>query len=201
MSESYANPAGAEPAPPPGSGFVHLHVHSEYSVLDGAVRIVPITGTLPGAWHERCRHHRSRVLSSAVEFYREAIKRGIKPIIGFEAYVAPDRFEKSMDWNHLTLLAENNTGYQNLVRICSKGFSRGFLLQAARGQAGVAGAFGGHHRSYRLPQRPPLQMLKAGDKEAAIAEVRDLQDIFGSDNVYIGIRTRASTSRRPSIRW
>ncbi len=191
MSESYANPVGAEPAPPPGSGFVHLHVHSEYSVLDGAVRIVPLL--------ERCRELGMSavaitdhgVLSAAVEFYREATKRGIKPIIGFEAYVAPDRFEKkSMDWNHLTLLAENNTGYQNLVRISSKGFLEGFyykprvdkqvLREHSEGIIALTGCLSG-----RLSK-----LLKSGDKEAAIAEVQDLQDIFGSENVYIEIQNQ-----------
>ncbi|MDO8736906.1 MAG: DNA polymerase III subunit alpha, partial [Thermoleophilia bacterium] len=127
--------------------------------------------------------------SCAVEFYKEATRRGIKPIIGFEAYVAPDRFEKkTMDWNHLTLLAENNTGYQNLVRICSKGFLEGFyykprvdkqvLREHSEGIIALTGCLSG-----RISK-----LLKAGDKEAAVAEVQDLQDIFGPDNVYIEIQ-------------
>ncbi|MHB8793604.1 MAG: DNA polymerase III subunit alpha [Thermoleophilia bacterium] len=189
MSESYATPVGEAPASPPASGFVHLHVHSEYSVLDGAVRIVPLL--------ERCQELGMTavaitdhgVLSSAVEFYKEATKRGIKPIIGFEAYVAPDRFEKkTMDWNHLTLLAENNTGYQNLVRICSKGFLEGFyykprvdkqvLRDHSEGIIALTGCLSGRMS----------KLLKAGDKDAAIAEVQDLQDIFGTDNVFIEIQ-------------
>lgn len=129
------------------------------------------------------------VLSSAVEFYKEATKRGIKPIIGFEAYVAPDRFEKkTMDWSHLTLLAENNTGYQNLVRICSKGFLEGFyykprvdkqvLREHSEGIIALTGCLSGRMS----------KLLKAGDKEAAVAEVQELQDIFGSENVFIEIQ-------------
>jgi len=189
LSESYAKPVGEDPASPPASGFVHLHVHSEYSVLDGAVRIVPLL--------ERCQELGMSavaitdhgVLSSAVEFYKEATARGIKPIIGFEAYVAPDRFEKkTMDWSHLTLLAENNTGYQNLVRICSTGFLDGFyykprvdkqvLRDHSEGIIALTGCLSGRMS----------KLLKAGDKDAAIAEVRVLQDIFGQDNVYIEIQ-------------
>ncbi|MHB9112680.1 MAG: DNA polymerase III subunit alpha [Thermoleophilia bacterium] len=189
MSESYAKPVGEASASPPASGFVHLHVHSEYSVLDGAVRIVPLL--------ERCQELGMNavaitdhgVLSSAVEFYKEATERGIKPIIGFEAYVAPDRFEKkTMDWSHLTLLAENNTGYQNLVRICSRGFLDGFyykprvdkqvLREHSEGIIALTGCLSGRMS----------KLLKAGEKEAAIAEVQELQDIFGEENVFIEIQ-------------
>ncbi len=192
MSESYANSVGASPASPPASGFVHLHVHSEYSVLDGAVRVVPLL--------ERCAElgmgavaiTDHGVLSSAVEFYREATARGIKPIIGFEAYVVEDRLDRNNTgegrWHHLTLLAADNTGYQNLVRISSRGFLEGYyykprvdmsvLRDNSEGIICLTGCLNG-----RLSH-----LLFTGDKEGAVAEVRKLQDIFGPDNVYIEIQ-------------
>ena len=191
MSESSANPVGETAAPPPPSGFVHLHVHSEYSVLDGAVRVVPLL--------ERCRELGMSavaitdhgVLSSAVEFCREATARGIKPIIGFEAYIVDDRNEKSSvreDRYHLTLLAENDTGYQNLVRISSRGFLEGYyykprvdlqvLREHSEGIIALTGCLNG-----RLSH-----LLFTGDREGALAEVRNLQEIFGPENVYIEIQ-------------
>jgi len=192
LSKTYAKPIGAATASPPALDFVHLHVHSEYSVLDGAVRVVPLL--------ERCQELGMKavaitdhgVLSSAIEFYREATKRDIKPIIGFEAYVVDDRNDKNSTgegrWHHLTLLAANNTGYQNLIRICSRGFLEGYyykprvdmkvLREHAEGIIALTGCLNG-----RLSH-----LLFTGDKEGAAAEVRNLQDIFGPDNVYIEIQ-------------
>jgi DNA polymerase-3 subunit alpha len=131
------------------------------------------------------------VLSGAIEFYREATKRGIKPIIGFEAYIVEDRLEKSKvreDRYHLTLLAENNTGYQNLVRMSSLGFIEGYyykpridmrvLKEHSEGIIALTGCLNG-----RLSH-----LLFTGDKEGAVAEVRNLQDIFGDNNVFIEIQ-------------
>ncbi|MBE0428871.1 MAG: DNA polymerase III subunit alpha [Thermoleophilia bacterium] len=192
MSESSANSAGGAPASPPPPGFVHLHVHSEYSVLDGAVRVVPLL--------ERCQELGMQavaitdhgVLSSAVEFYREAVKRGIKPIIGFEAYVVEDRSDKTHPgegrWHHLTLLASDNNGYQNLMRISSRGFLEGFyyrprvdmrvLRDHPEGIIALTGCLKG-----RVPY-----LLQGGDMNGALAEMRQLQDIFGDDNVYVEIQ-------------
>jgi len=132
------------------------------------------------------------VLSGAVEFYREATKRGIKPIIGFEAYVVDDlTVKKEMRWDHLTLLAENDIGYQNLVRISSRGFLEGFyykprvdkqvLRQHSEGIIALTGCLSG-----RL-----AKLLLSGDKQGAIAEVRDLQDIFGDGNVFVEIQNQS----------
>ena len=132
------------------------------------------------------------VLSGAIEFYREATKLGIKPIIGFEAYVVDDRHDKKSKgegrWHHLTLLAENNTGYQNLVRISSRGFLEGYyykprvdmqvLREHSEGIIVLTGCLNG-----RLSH-----LLYTGDKDGAVAEVRNLQDIFGPENVYIEIQ-------------
>lgn len=204
MSKSNANIIGASAAPPPPGDFVHLHVHSEYSVLDGAVRI---SSPEPKSKNEeplpsllgRCGELGMKavavtdhgVISGAIELYQEATKLGIKPIIGFEAYVVEDRTDKSKareDRYHLTLLAENNTGYQNLVKISSRGFLEGYyykpridmnvLREHSDGIIALTGCLNG-----RLSH-----LLFSGDKRGAVEEVRILQAIFGEDNVYIEIQ-------------
>ncbi|MHB1003036.1 MAG: DNA polymerase III subunit alpha [Thermoleophilia bacterium] len=130
MSKPDANPVGNGPATPPAEGFVHLHVHSEYSVLDGACKIRALLDRCQELGMEAVAITDHGVLSGAVEFYREAKARGIKPIIGFEAYLVEDRLARSgQDWNHLTLLAENNTGLMNLMKICSRGFLEGYYYK------------------------------------------------------------------------
>ena len=112
-------------APP----FVHLHVHSEYSILDGACRI-------PGLVEKAARLEMPAVsltdhgsLAGAVELYREAGKVGVKPIIGCEVYVADDRHAQTKGYAHLTLLAESNEGYANLIKLSSLGYLEGYYYK------------------------------------------------------------------------
>ncbi|MBR6230283.1 MAG: DNA polymerase III subunit alpha, partial [Eubacterium sp.] len=114
--------------------FVHLHVHTGYSLLDGACRV----GELVSRTRELGMHHLAITdhgnMFGVIHFYQECKKQGIHPIIGCEVYVAPkgySRFdkEKSDDqsrYNHLILLAENNTGYKNLMKLVTLGFTEGF---------------------------------------------------------------------------
>src|SRR5919197_6568676 len=102
--------------------FVHLHVHSEYSILDGACRI-------PGLAARAAEFEMPAVgltdhgsLAGAVELYREAGKQGVKPVIGCEVYVADDRRVQAKGYAHLTLLAESNEGYGNLIKLASLGY-------------------------------------------------------------------------------
>ena len=111
--------------------FVHLHVHTEYSLLDGAGR----TGDLL----DRCQELGMSslaitdhgVMYGVVDFYREAKRRGIHPIIGCEVYIAPRSMEDKdaradSDYAHLVLLAKNELGYENLIKLVSLGFIKGF---------------------------------------------------------------------------
>ena len=116
------------------SNFVHLHVHSEYSLLDGMSRIkeLPVRAKELGMDAIALTDH--GVMYGAVEFYKECKKNGIKPIIGCEVYVARrTRFDKeaSLDagYNHLILLAKNKTGYQNLIKLVSLSFTEGFYYK------------------------------------------------------------------------
>lgn len=111
--------------------FVHLHVHSEYSLLDGACRLPGLVARAAALGQTAVAVTDHGVMYGLVEFYKEAKKAGIKPILGCEAYVAArTRFDKvhgtDSEHAHLVLLCENETGYQNLVRMISSAFTEGF---------------------------------------------------------------------------
>ena len=109
--------------------FAHLHVHTEYSLLDGSNKIKEYVSRVKELGMNSAAITDHGVMFGVIDFYREAKAQGIKPILGCEVYVAPgSRFEKEAGgsgedrYYHLVLLAENNTGYQNLMKIVSKGF-------------------------------------------------------------------------------
>ena len=113
--------------------FVHLHLHSEYSLLDGACRISKIPARLKACGQRAAAITDHGNMYGAVAFYRACKAEGIKPIIGCEVYVAPaSRFEKANimnegAYNHLVLLCKNEIGYKNLIYLVSKGFTEGFF--------------------------------------------------------------------------
>ena len=114
--------------------FTHLHVHSEYSLLDGACRIGPMLDKIKSIGQNCCAVTDHGVMYGALDFYREAKDRGIKPIIGCEVYVAPgSRHSKvhSLDNKryHLILLCKNETGYKNLIKIVSESWVTGFYIK------------------------------------------------------------------------
>lgn len=110
--------------------FVHLHLHSEYSLLDGACRVADIPKLAKGEGHSAVAITDHGVMYGVVEFYRACVAEGIKPIIGCEVYVAPgSRFDKGPGTappSHLVLLCKNETGYKNLMRIVSLSWTEGF---------------------------------------------------------------------------
>ena len=111
--------------------FVHLHVHSQYSLLDGAGRIKDLVSSAAKLGMPAIALTDHGNMYGAVEFYKAAKACGIKPIIGCEVYVAPkNRFDKNVVDNeryyHLVLLAENQVGYRNLIALVSKAYTEGF---------------------------------------------------------------------------
>ncbi|MCZ6654894.1 MAG: PHP domain-containing protein, partial [Planctomycetota bacterium] len=113
--------------------FVHLHVHTHYSLLDGATRIKSVVERAKAEGMPAAAITDHGNLFGAVEFYTEAIRAGIKPIIGMEAYLAPrqraNREAKCVGGDHsyhLLLLAQNLTGYRNLLKLASIGYLEGF---------------------------------------------------------------------------
>ena len=115
--------------------FVHLHVHTEYSLLDGSNKIKEYVSRVKELGMNSAAITDHGVMYGAIDFYRAAEAAGIKPIIGCEVYVAPNsRFDKELTggedrYYHLVLLAENNVGYDNLIKIVSKGFTEGYYYK------------------------------------------------------------------------
>ncbi len=170
--------------------FTHLHLHTEYSLLDGANRIDPLSKRLKelGFTHAAITDH--GVMYGAIEFYQACQKAGVQPIIGCEVYICPNRFEKhgaAREYSHLVLLCENMTGYKNLMKMVSLGFTEGYyyrpridyplLRKHAEGLICLSGCLSGDLN----------KMLLQGRMQDAREYVYDMQSIFGKDRFYIEI--------------
>ncbi len=174
--------------------FVHLHLHSEYSLLDGACRLRDLPARVKECGHDAVALTDHGVLYGAIAFYEACRKAGIKPIIGCEVYVAPkSRFEKSgtqgqSAYHHLVLLCENLEGYRNLMTLCSLGFTEGFYgrprvdLELLRRYHGGLIAL-----SACLSGEIP-RLLLSGDYEGAERTAREMAAIFGPEHYYIELQ-------------
>ncbi len=174
------------------SSFVHLHLHSEYSLLDGACRISEIPERAAECGHTAVAITDHGAMYGAVEFYTACKAKNIKPIIGCEVYVAPSsRFGKTpadAKPYHLVLLCKNETGYKNLIYLVSKGFTEGFyskpridddlLASHAEGLVALSACLAG-----KIPRE-----LSAGDYTAAKNYALKLKSIFGKENFYIELQ-------------
>src|SRR5215475_9406084 len=109
--------------------FVHLHVHSEYSVLDGACRIPSLAARAAELEMPAVGLTDHGSLAGAVQLYKETRKHGVKPIIGCEVYVCDDASKQQKGYAHLTLLAESNEGYGNLIKLASAGYLQGYYYK------------------------------------------------------------------------
>ena len=166
--------------------FVHLHVHSEYSLLDGACRISRLPSVAKKLGQKALAITDHGVMYGVIDFYRACKKEGIKPIIGCEVYVAPrTRFDKTFEFDkeyyHMVLLCKNYKGYENLIKMVSKGFTEGFynkpridnslLEQYHEGLICLSGCLAG-----QIPQKL-LKNDYMGAKETALY----YKNIFGED--------------------
>lgn len=165
------------------SGFTHLHVHTEYSLLDGACRIKPLVARAKELGCDALAITDHGAMYGVVEFYKECKAQGIKPIIGCEVYVAPRSMtdkegRADKDYAHLILLVQNAQGYQNLIRLVSEGFTRGFyykpridydlLSRFSEGLICTSACIGGD-----IPQ-----LLLGGDWDGAEALAKRLSAMF-----------------------
>ena len=168
--------------------FVHLHVHSEYSILDGACRIPALAARAAELEMPAVTLTDHGSLAGAVELHREAKKQGIKPIVGCEVYVADDRTRQEKGYAHLTLLAESNEGYANLIKLSSLGYLEGYyykprvdwelLERHAHGLVASPGCLSGRVSKALEESRP----------HDAAADLDRLVQIFGSDSTYVEIQ-------------
>ncbi len=189
-----------------GDGFTHLHVHTEYSMLDGAARVEELVAAAAADGQPALGITDHGNMYGILDFYRACQHHGVKPVLGMEAYMAHDhRSERPprrgrMDdtggdteggkklYYHLTLLAETDRGYRNLIQLASLAFLEGYyykprldweLLERYHdGLIATTGCLGGH----------VLQSLVQGDEAGALQKAARLQDIFGRDNLFVELQ-------------
>ncbi len=174
--------------------FTHLHVHTEYSLLDGSNKIKEYVKRVKELGMDSAAITDHGVMYGVIDFYKEAKAAGIKPIIGCEVYVAPgsrfdrERGESEERYNHLVLLAENNTGYQNLMKIVSKGFVEGFYYKP-RVDMEVLREYheGIIALSACLAGRIPRLLVRGMYEEAKQAALEHLE-IFGEGNYFLELQ-------------
>src|SRR5215213_3059210 len=171
--------------------FAHLHVHSEYSVLDGACPIDALAERAAALGQPALGLTDHGVMNGAVEHYKACKKHGIKPILGLEAYFVDDRTSDAVKYerNHLTLLASNDAGFSNLVKLSSAGFLEGF----SRGKANVDMELLSAHSEGVIALTGCLQSrfcrrLVEDRPDDARAHVDDLVNAFGPDQVYFEVQ-------------
>lgn len=181
--------------------FVHLHVHTEYSLLDGACRIEELINTAKNLGQKAIAITDHGVMYGAVDFYDKAVSAGIKPIIGCEVYVAKgSRFNKERNaesgYSHLILLCRNETGYKNLIHLVSKGFTEGFytkpridkelLKNHSEGLIALSACLAGE---------VPSKLLR-GDYDGAKSAALEYLQIFGEDNYYLELQDHGYSEER-----
>src|SRR5215212_5583877 len=195
--------------------FVHLHVHSEYSLLDGAARIdAPSSDPAAPTIFSMARHHGMPAVAvtdhgsmfGALRFFEAGRAAGVKPIIGVEAYVAPgSRFDRTpgedeQKYHHLTLLAENETGYRNLLRLVTAAHLEGFyhrprmdkqlMAEHAEGVICLSGC---------LSSEVSVALLQGQDQKAREIAGR-YRDIFGPDRYFIELQDHGLADQRAILR-
>ena len=175
--------------------FVHLHVHTEYSLLDGACRIKELPGIVREMGQTACAITDHGVMYGVIDFYRACKAEGIKPIIGCEVYVTPrgrTRFDKVHEFDaesrHLVLLCKNEEGYRNLSYLVSMAFVEGFYIKPRidlellrehhEGLIALSACLAGE-----IPRR-----LRNGEYENAKACALEMADIFGEENFYLELQ-------------
>jgi DNA polymerase III subunit alpha len=173
---------------PLAADFVHLHVHSEYSILDGACRIPALAARAAELEMPAVGLTDHGSLAGAVQLYQHAAKQGVKPIIGCEVYVCDDASKQQKGYAHLTLLAESNEGYGNLIKLASAGYLQGYyykprvdwslLEQHSAGLIALSGCLSGR----------VSKALEESREADAAADLDRLVQVFGKDGTYVEIQ-------------
>ena len=172
----------------PEAPFVHLHVHSEYSILDGACRIPDLAKRAAELEMPAVSLTDHGSLAGAVDLYKAARNEGVKPVLGCEVYVTDDRHAQQKGQAHLTLLAETNEGYGNLIKLSSLGYLEGYyykprvdwelLERHGSGLIALSGCLSGR----------VCKALEENRGTDAEAELDRLEQVFGRDNVYVELQ-------------
>ena len=182
--------------------FTHLHVHTEYSLLDGSNKIKEYVARVKELGMDSAAITDHGVMYGVIDFYRAAKAAGINPVLGCEVYVAPNsRFDREIGkdedrYYHLVLLAENNTGYSNLMKIVSKGFVEGFyykprvdmevLNRYHEGIIALSACLAGEVQRY----------LARGMYEEACRSARHYEEIFGKGNFFLELQDHGISTQK-----
>ncbi|MDD6394586.1 MAG: PHP domain-containing protein, partial [Firmicutes bacterium] len=173
--------------------FTHLHLHSEYSLLDGACRIKELIAAVKEMGQEAVAITDHGVMYGAIEFYKEARKQGVKPIIGCEVYIAQRGMTDKThgldsENSHLVLLCENMTGYQNLIKLVSQAWTEGFynkpridrelLSRHTEGLIALSACLAGEIPRY----------LQNNDYQSAYKRAIEYRDMFGKENFFLELQ-------------
>ena len=182
--------------------FTHLHLHTGYSLLDGSSKIPELVRRVKELGMDACAITDHGVMYGVIEFYKACKAEGIKPIIGCEVYVAPgSRFEKGKEksaerYNHLILLAENDTGHKNLMKLVSRGFTEGFYYKPRVDYELLSEYHEGIIASSACLAGIVPTKLRNGDYEGAKAEAKRLQQIFGENNFFLELQDHGLSEQK-----
>ena len=183
--------------------FVHLHVHTEYSMLDGAARVGDLVNEVARLEMPAIAMTDHGNVFGAFDFYKQATKAGVKPIIGIEAYVAPEsRFDKKrVQWadggeddvsgggayTHMTILAENNQGLANLFRLSSLASLEGYYYKPRMDRELISRHADGLIATTGCPGGEIQTRLRMGNYREALRAASDYRDIFGANNFFLEV--------------
>jgi DNA-directed DNA polymerase III PolC len=196
------------------SSFAHLHTHTEFSMLDGAARVADVVAAAAADGHPALGITDHGNMYGVLDFYAECRKVGITPVVGTEAYMAaesrherPRRRGRLDDgggdsdggeklYYHLTLLAENNVGYRNLLKLSSRAYLEGYFYKPRVDWELLSELHGGIIATTGCLGGVVLQSLLRGDVEGATAKAARLQDIFGRDSLFVELQDHGLAEQR-----
>ena len=176
------------------SNFVHLHVHTQFSLLDGACRVDELLDLAKEYGMPACAITDHGNMFGVIEFYQQAVAKGVKPIIGCEIYVSPEsRFDKTSHGikgagYHLVLLAKNNTGYNNLMEIVSIGYLEGFYYKPRADKETLRRCSKGLIALSACLKGEVAHFLLSKQEEEAKKAALEYADIFGKDNFFLEVQ-------------
>lgn len=187
--------------------FTHLHVHTEYSLLDGAAQIKNVVARAKELGMDSLAITDHGVMFGAIDFYRECKKQGIKPLIGCEVYTAARLMtdkdaDKDKYQGHLVLLAKNNLGYRNLIKIVSAGFTKGYYYKPRIDKEVLKKHSEGIIATSACLAGKVQRCLLNRDYEGAKKEAKEMDEIFGHGNFFLELQDQGLEEEReinPSI--
>lgn len=181
--------------------FAHLHVHTEYSLLDGCCRIKALIDRAAALGQKSLAITDHGVMYGVIDFYKYAVSKGINPIIGCEVYVAPrSRFEKvkgvDSRYTHLVLLCRNNEGYRNLIKLVSSGFTEGFYSKPRIDKELLEKYSGGLIALSACLAGEIPRLLSSGEYEKAKETALWFDSLFGRGNYYLELQDHGIEEQR-----